>query len=120
MKKIAIIDDDPLVLRIMRMGLERAGYEVDAFSDGADFLTRLPDDKPDMLVTDIEMPKMGGKELCLAIEDLLPDRQFPIVVLTSHTELHHREWTRDIPNLLFMEKPVSIRRLVTHASERLG
>lgn len=119
MKKIFIIDDDPVVIRVMRMGLEHAGYEVESATDGFEFLQKLPDDAPDMLVTDIEMPRMGGKELCLTIEAKFPDRLFPIVVLTSHTALDHRDWTRDIPNLRFMEKPVSIRQLIAHANEQL-
>jgi len=120
MKQIFIIDDDPLVIRVIRIGLEHAGYEVESATDGTEFLKRLPDDAPDMLVTDIEMPLMGGKELCLAIEDQFPDRQFPIIVLTSHTALDHRVWTQDIPNLRFMEKPVSVRQLIAHAKEHLG
>jgi len=120
MKQIFIIDDDPIVIRVIRMGLELAGFQVESATDGSEFLRRLPDEAPDMLVTDIEMPKMGGKELCLAIEDQFPDREFPIIVLTSHTALDHRVWTRDIPNLKFMEKPVSVRRLVAHANEHLG
>jgi len=120
MKQIFIIDDDPIVIRIMRMGLENAGFEVKSAGDGSEFLQRLPQETPDMLVTDIEMPRMGGKELCLAIESQYPDRQFPIVVLTSHTALDHRVWTQGIPNLRFMEKPVSIRQLIAHANECLA
>ncbi|MGI9220643.1 MAG: hypothetical protein ACR2QS_06360, partial [Woeseiaceae bacterium] len=51
--------------------------------------------------------------LCLAIEKQFPDRTFPIVVLTSRTELEHRDWTGNLENLSFMEKPVSVRRLVS-------
>jgi len=119
MKQIFIIDDDPIVIRIMRMGLENAGFEVKSAGDGSEFLQRLPQETPDMLVTDIEMPRMGGKELCLAIESQYPDRQYPIVVLTSHTSLDHRVWTKNISNLRFMEKPVSIRQLIAHANECL-
>lgn len=120
MKKIFVIDDDPVVIRVIRMGLELAGFQVESATDGSEFLRRLNDEAPDMLVTDIEMPLMGGKELCLAIESQFPDRQFPIIVLTSHTALEHRVWTQDIPNLRFMEKPVSVRQLVAHANEHLG
>ena len=55
---------------------------------------------------------MSGKELCVAIDKQFPDRTFPIIVLTSRSELEHRDWTRDIDNLAFMEKPVSLQRLV--------
>lgn len=113
MKRIMIVDDHAPVLRVLRLGLEEAGYEVDSASNGTECLLKLCDGLPDFLVTDIDMPRMTGKDLCLAIEKQFPDRSFPIVVLTSRTELEHRDWTREIPNLSFMEKPVSVRRLVS-------
>ncbi len=114
MKKILIVDDHAPVVRVMRLGLEDAGFHVTSAHNGSECLVRLCDEIPDFLVTDVDMPRMGGKELCLAIGKQFPNRTFPIIVLTSRTELEHRNWTRDIPNLEFMEKPVSIRRLVSH------
>lgn len=120
MKRIMIVDDHAPVLRVLRLGLEEAGYEVDTSSNGSECLVKLCDTMPDFLVTDIDMPRMNGKELCMAIEKQFPDRTFPIVVLTSRTELEHRDWTRDIDNLGFMEKPVSVRRLVAHIGRTLN
>ncbi len=113
MKRILIVDDQATVIRVLRLGLEEAGYEVDSASNGSECLVKLCSAHPDFLVTDIDMPRMSGKELCQAIEEQFPDRTFPIVVLTSRTELEHRDWTRAIDNLNFMEKPVSVRRLLS-------
>ena len=112
MKRVMVVDDHAPVLRVLRLGIEEAGFDVDTASNGSECLVKLCDGLPDFLVTDIDMPRMSGKELCLAIEDQFPNRTFPIVVLTSRTELEHRDWTRDIANLEFMEKPVSVRQLV--------
>lgn len=114
MKKILIVDDHAPVIRVLKMGIEEAGYEVDTASNGSECLVKLCSGHPDFLITDIDMPRMSGKELCLAIEEQIPERRFPIVVLTSRTEMEHRDWTRSIENLTFVEKPVSIRRLVSH------
>lgn len=114
MKKVLVVDDHAAILRVMRLGIEGAGYAVETAANGSECLVKLCNGYPDFLVTDIDMPRMTGKELCLAIEEQFPDRPFPIVVLTSRTELEHRDWTRGIDNLVFMEKPVSIRRLVSH------
>ncbi|MGB5335689.1 MAG: response regulator, partial [Woeseiaceae bacterium] len=89
-------------------------------SNGAECLTKLCERLPDFLVTDIDMPRMSGKELCLAIQEQFPGRTFPIVVLTSRTEMEHRDWTRAIDNLTFMEKPVSVRRLLSHIGSCLA
>ena len=120
MKRVLIVDDHAPVIRVMRLGLEEAGFEVETATNGSECLVRLLDGLPDFLVTDIDMPRMSGKELCRAIEEQFPERTFPIVVLTSRTELEHRDWTREIDNLEFMEKPVSVRRLVAHISRCLN
>lgn len=120
MKRVMIVDDHAPVIRVMRLGLEEAGFEVETATNGSECLVRLLDGLPDFLITDIDMPRMSGKELCRAIEEQFPERTFPIVVLTSRTELEHRDWTREIDNLEFMEKPVSVRRLVAHIGRCLN
>lgn len=120
MKRVMIVDDHPMVIRVLRLGIEEAGYEVESAANGSECLIKLCNGHPDFLVTDIDMPRMSGKELCLAIEEQFPDRSFPIVVLTSRTELEHRDWTASIPNLSFMEKPVSVRRLVSFIGQSLA
>lgn len=120
MKQIVIADDDPVVLRIMRVGLEAAGYAVRSAANGAECFAMVCDTAPDLLVTDIQMPEMTGKELCLAIADRFAARPFPIVVLTGRAELEHREWTKQLQGIHFMEKPVSMRRLIAHAGGLLG
>lgn len=120
MQRILIVDDHPPVIRVLKLGIEDAGYEVDTASNGSECLVKLCEGLPDFLVTDIDMPRMSGKELCLAIEEQFPDRSFPIVVLTSRTEMEHRDWTKSIDNLTFMEKPVSVRRLLSHIGSCLA
>lgn len=120
MKRVLIVDDHAAVIRVLRLGIEDAGFEVESAANGSECLVKLCDGLPDFLITDIDMPRMNGKELCMAIEEQFPHRTFPIVVLTSRTELEHRDWTRDIANLSFMEKPVSVRRLVSFVRQSLA
>jgi CheY-like chemotaxis protein len=115
-----IVDDHPPVIRVLKLGIEGAGYLVETATNGSECLVKLCDDHPDFLVTDIDMPRMSGRELCMAIEQQFPERDFPIVVLTSRTEIEHRDWTRLISNLTFMEKPVSVRQLVAHIDKCLA
>ncbi|MDH3900171.1 MAG: response regulator [Gammaproteobacteria bacterium] len=113
MKRILIVDDEPHVIRVVRLALERNGYLVDAAANGKQALEYLEEQHPDLIITDIDMPQMNGKDLCMEINSSLPDRTFHIFVLTARAELEHRKWASAIPNLDFMEKPVSIRRLVS-------
>ena len=120
MKRVLIVDDEAPVIRVIRLALEEAGYEVESAPNGSECLVKLCDGHPDFLITDIDMPRMSGKDLCMAIEERFPERTFPIVVMTSRTELEHRDWTRNIDNLSFMEKPLSVRRLVAHVNQCLS
>ena len=112
MNKILIADDEPHVLRVLKLSLEKEGYTVETCANGKEALTRLEQEHPDILITDIQMPLMTGEELCRHIKQHMPERKFLIFVLTSRTEIEHREWSREIHNLLFLEKPVSIRSLL--------
>jgi len=113
MPKIMLVDDEMHVLRILRLSLEKQGYEVDTFNNGEDALEALKRLKPDVLITDIEMPRMTGEELCKQVLIEYPDRNILIIVLTSRTEIEHRKWSANIENLQFFEKPISMRKLIT-------
>ena len=112
-KLVLMADDEPVVLRVLRLQLEKAGYVVETVPNGEAALERLRDGYPDVLITDIEMPRMTGEELCRRIEIEFPDRGFPIFVATSLTGLRHREWTQAIADLHLLEKPLSARKLLT-------
>ena len=112
MKKILLVDDEPHVLRVLKMSLEKEGYAVDTCANGMEAWSCIEREHPQVLITDIQMPQMTGEELCLKINEYMPEREFLIFVLTSRTEIEHREWSRKIDNLQFLEKPVSIRDLV--------
>lgn len=111
-KRILIVDDEPLVLRVLRLALEKAGYTVETQPNGLAALESIVDSPPDVMITDIEMPEISGKELCQRIEQDFPNRSFPIFVATSLTSLEHRNWSDSFENLIFMEKPLSARKLL--------
>jgi CheY-like chemotaxis protein len=117
MRRILLVDDEPHVIRIMKLALVKAGYEVDEAANGIQALDKINQVHPDVLITDIDMPRMDGRELCMRIEQSIPDRNLRIYVLTSRAEDEHREWTGNMRNLEFLEKPVSIRQLVTRLNE---
>ena len=110
-KQILLVDDERHILRILRISLEKMGYQVMTARHGVEAFDLLTQSRPDALITDIDMPCMNGKELCYKIESEMPDRKFRIYIATSRTELEHREWSNNIRDLEFLEKPVSIRDL---------
>jgi CheY-like chemotaxis protein len=120
MKRILLVEDEAHIVRLMSMALERAGYVVDSAAHGHEALEYFQHQIPDVLITDIDMPRMTGQELCMRLHTDLPDRDFLIVVITARTEIEHREWSRLIPNLEFLEKPISVRKLVSRLNEHFA
>ena len=113
MKRILIVDDEPHMTRVLKLYLERAGYHVVTRPNGMEALSVIENEAPDAMITDIQMPVMTGKELCLELESRMPNRTFPIFVMTSMTDDEHRDWTRKVKDIEFLEKPLSMRVLAS-------
>ena len=111
-KRVLIVDDEAVVVRVLKLVLERSGYAVESSSNGQAALERIMEQAPDVLITDIEMPRMTGEALCKQIHESFPERDYPIFVVTSVTALEHRVWSSEIPKIIFLEKPVSARKLL--------
>ncbi len=113
MKRILIVDDEPHITRVLRLQLERAGYVVATALNGEAALAALEQFPPDAVITDLQMPRMTGRELCERLEERFPGRTFPILLLTSRAEVEHREWSQTMRNAVFLEKPASISRILS-------
>ena len=113
MKRILIADDQPHVARILRLALERQGYQVRSVFNGLEALEQIRQDPPDLLITDIEMPRMNGRQLCMTLQEEQPQRTFPILIITSRTGHSERQWAHKIDQAEFLEKPLSIKQLIT-------
>ncbi len=112
MKRILLVDDEPHMIRILKLALENAGYAVDEAYNGEQALACIEKCPPDLMITDIDMPRMNGRQLTQHIKQNMPDHAFGIFILTARAEAEHREWSRNLERVSFMEKPVSIMKLI--------
>jgi len=112
MTTILIADDEPHVIRVLKVTLEREGYTVHTAPNGEAALARIREQQPDLLLSDIQMPRLSGEELCARIAAEFPARRFPIVVMTSMTFVSETHWSRQYSNLALLEKPISMRTLL--------
>lgn len=119
-KRILVADDESHMIRVIKLFLERAGYKVDTASNGQEALDSILLDPPDLLLTDINMPRMTGQQLCMELQKQLPERKFPIFVMTSMTERESRDWTQMICNTSLLEKPLSMRLLIAHLAKHFA
>ncbi len=78
-KKILVVDDEPQITRVLRRGLTMHRYDVRTTGDGEAALDLLNDWSPDLVITDLSMPNMGGLELCRRVRATSP---VPIIVLS--------------------------------------
>lgn len=84
MKTILIVDDESNMRFLLRMILEGAGYEVVEAPHGAAALERATESPPDLVVTDLMMPVMTGRELIERLRDAPETTAIPIVVVTAN------------------------------------
>lgn len=82
-KRIVIADDEAHILRVMSMKLTNAGYEVLTAVDGEEALELCAREKPDLLITDYQMPVMSGLELCKQLRSDDQTRSIPAIMLTA-------------------------------------
>ena len=81
-KKIFVIDDDPLALKMIVTALEAEGHEVQAFSEFESLLQELRQSLPDLVMTDVVMPKITGFEVCRRIKEIRPHPP-QVIVMTG-------------------------------------
>src|SRR3972149_6628042 len=84
--KILIVDDEPSMREFLEIMLTREGYKVATASDGKDALNMLNKQMYDVIISDIQMPGMGGLELLKSIKDLSPDTEDIMITAYASTE----------------------------------
>jgi DNA-binding response OmpR family regulator len=81
-KRILVVEDEPRVMKVLEKRLELAGYEVITAMDGVAGLELAKTGKPDLVVLDLMLPGMDGREVCWAIRHDPERSQLPILMLT--------------------------------------
>jgi len=118
--KILLCDDEYPILRAAEFKLKRAGYEVICGNDGQEAWERIQEACPDLLVTDYQMPRMNGLELCKCVRSLPRARDLPIIMLTAKGfELSIDDIRRDYGVTRLLSKPFSPRELLQLVDDTL-
>jgi len=82
-ERVLIVDDDPELLGILRKYLENHGLETISAANGAEALAAAPSGRPDLIITDVEMPRMDGFALCRRIKDNKALADIPVIIMTG-------------------------------------
>ncbi|MBC7456379.1 MAG: Hpt domain-containing protein [Massilia sp.] len=102
---IMVVDDSLTVRRVTQRMLEREGYQVVLAKDGVDALEKLQERIPELMLVDIEMPRMDGFDLTRNIRGNDSTRAVPIIMITSRTADKHRNYALDLGVNAYFGKP---------------
>jgi len=116
-KRILLVDDSISVRRFVGQMLEKAHFDVTTAADGADAITRVTTDPPfDLVITDLEMPRVNGYELIDDLRRRTSTRSTPIIVLTTRAGEKHVALARELGVDHYVTKPVEEQTLITLVS----
>ncbi|MDD2833289.1 MAG: Hpt domain-containing protein [Methylotenera sp.] len=119
-KRLALVVDDSLTMRkVLSRVLEREDFEVVTANDGMDAIQKLQQITPDVILTDIEMPRMDGFEFSRYVRDNPATATTPLIVISSRTADKHRNVASEIGVNAYLGKPVQDEVLIEQVNALL-
>jgi chemosensory pili system protein ChpA (sensor histidine kinase/response regulator) len=116
---VMVVDDSVTMRKVTGRVLERNNFEVGTAKDGIDALERMVDRVPDLMLLDIEMPRMDGYELATQMKADPRLRDVPIIMITSRTGEKHRQRAFEIGVQRYLGKPYQEHELLRNVFELL-
>ncbi len=118
-KKILIVEDNPTNMRVIRMVLANKGYGLLEATDGEEALVVAMEGRPDLIVMDIQLPKMDGLEVTRRLRQTPEFKQTPIIALTASAMEGDREKIMAAGCDKYISKPVNTRQFPQLVAEML-
>ena len=109
MPRILVVDDEPQIVDLLRSYLRREGFDVDEAGDGEAALAACARRRPDLVVLDLMLPKVDGREVCRRIRET---SQTPIIMLTARDEETDKLLGLELGADDYITKPFSPREVV--------
>ncbi len=104
-RKVLVVDDDPVLVRLVKEILKSQGFTVETAKDGIDAMVMVKKDKPDLIVLDIMMPELNGYDVLRALKFTDDFKDIPVLLLTAREqELDKR--IGDMMGIDYLQKPV--------------
>ena len=119
-KTIMVVDDNPDIITIVRTILEGKGYNVMSAYSGAELLSALEKDKPDLVVLDIMMPQMDGLEVLTRMKAAPDTASIPVILLTAKVQYEDVLGGYKLGADYYITKPFTSTQLVNGINLLLG
>jgi DNA-binding response OmpR family regulator len=111
-KKILIVEDEHDILQLVKLYLEKEGFRTVTATTGAEGLNRAKQDKPDLIVLDLMLPKIDGLEVCKRLRSAPETAMLPIIMLTAKAEESDQVIGLELGADDYVTKPFSIPELL--------
>ncbi|MBI5030387.1 MAG: response regulator transcription factor [Chloroflexi bacterium] len=115
-QKILIVDDERLIVDSVKYGLQKEAYTIVAAYDGEQAITKVRDEKPDLVLLDIQLPKKDGWAVCREIRQT---SRVPIIMLTARSEEADKVLGLELGADDYLAKPFSMRELLARVRAAL-
>ncbi len=110
-RKVLVVDDDPVLVRLVKEMLKNQGFVVETAKDGIDAMVMVKKEKPDLIVLDIMMPELNGYDVLRALKFTDEYKEIPVLLLTAREqELDKR--IGEMMGIDYLQKPVQREALV--------
>ena len=119
-KKIMIVDDSVSIRQMVHFTLKEAGYEIYECVDGSDAVYKVKLTKPDMFITDLNMPKMDGLELIKNLRAMAEFKFTPIIMLTTESQEEKKLEGKKVGATGWIVKPFNPAQLIAVVKRVLG
>jgi DNA-binding response OmpR family regulator len=90
-QRILIVDDDPVIVRLLQINFRLEGYDVDTASHGEEALERVRAQRPDVVILDVMMPGLDGWEVCRQLKANPAVRHIPVIFLSARAQDEDRQ-----------------------------
>lgn len=120
-KKILVVDDEIHIVQIVKFNLEkRGGYEVITAKNGEEGFEMAKLEKPDLILSDVMMPKMSGFQFCEAVKKEESIKSTPFIILTAKGQENDIKTGESLGADDYITKPFSPKALLEKVAEILG
>lgn len=113
------MDDNEDILEVLQLILEDSGYEVETLSDGLLLFDKIRAHRPDLILLDIMLGNMDGRELCKIVKSKKETNNIPVILISASHNLSDRFKPCDAPND-FLAKPFDINELLDKVHTHLS
>ena len=120
MVKVLVVDDSAMVLEMVSAHLKQNGIEVLEAHDGSEAVEQLKTVTPDLVVTDVVMPKMNGYELCRWIKNNASTKNVPVIMCTTKSEEFDKYWGMKQGADAYLTKPYHPPELIKTIKQLLS